>query len=640
MTAVAPAVAVPRREHRTLAGAGLLSLVAFSAAALGAGIGRAVTTSYLPVLLERIQNAPGLIGMVMLVNAFAGFGVPLVVGVWSDRAQGRGRRTGFILGGALMTGGGLAAVALGSGSSYLFLAAAGAIVYTGLNAVTTVHRALVPERFPADGRPRATSAQELALLVGGLIGIALGGALTDIAAWAPFALAALLVPLLALPTIVQAGNGGEPAAPAERAPARGARYYLRAAARPGVRGFLSAQILWVLGYAALPAFFLLFAEEELGLRPAIASLWLAAFGVATAAAIVGAGRVRRASLQRPLLLAGVALMGAGFLGVAASTSLAVVGPALLAGALGFGLISTLGFPLFSQLIPEGEEGGYTALYFSVRAIASTIALPTAGGLIAVTGSYRALFVLGGLATLAALVPLTVAQLPRLGRARGAVLLGSIWAAILALGIVVERTRLQGADEWLYRQVNGLGPGPDWLWTALDPHTRNYVILIALAVGLAAVRSLRSVPRVFAQVMLAALLSWGLLEALYALNDRPRPEEALGASEVSLNGRSWAHLHSFPSGHMAITAALAVAIALAFPRLRWFMWGYVAAVGFTRVMFGAHFPLDVLAGTILGAASAYAAAGIVARVASRRRTAQATASPSATPSAAPATTSNA
>jgi membrane-associated phospholipid phosphatase len=167
-----------------------------------------------------------------------------------------------------------------------------------------------------------------------------------------------------------------------------------------------------------------------------------------------------------------------------------------------------------------------------------------------------------------------------------------------------------------------------------------VILIALSVGLAAVSSLRSVPLVLAKVMGAALLSWGLLEALYAINDRPRPEEALGAGEVSLNGHSWAHLHSFPSGHMAITAALAVAIALQFPRLRWALWGYVAAVGLTRVMFGAHFPLDVVAGTILGAASAYAAAGIVGRLSSRRRTAQATESPSAIPSAAPATTSSA
>jgi hypothetical protein len=37
-------------------------MIAFAAAAVGAGVGRAITTSYLPVLLERIDDNPGLIG--------------------------------------------------------------------------------------------------------------------------------------------------------------------------------------------------------------------------------------------------------------------------------------------------------------------------------------------------------------------------------------------------------------------------------------------------------------------------------------------------------------------------------------------------------------------------------------------------
>jgi hypothetical protein len=38
-----------------------------------------------------------------------------------------------------------------------------------------------------------------------------------------------------------------------------------------------------------------------------------------------------------------------------------------------------------------------------------------------------------------------------------------------------------------------------------------------------------------------------------------------------------------------------------------MWSYIFAVAFTRVMFGAHFPLDVVAGTAMGAGSALLAA---------------------------------
>ena len=337
-------------------------IVAFAAAALAAGLGRAVTTTYLPLLLERIDDAPQLIGMVMLVNAAAGMAVPLVTGMWSDRLErsGRGRRLPFIVGGSVVTAGGLAAMAFGFSTSYLVLALFAAVVYTGLNALTTAHRALVPETFDESGRARATSAQELALLAGGLVGLAVGGLLFEIAPWAPFALSAILVPLLAIPTIARVREPHVLNTTASPSRTYTATYYLHAIRRPGVGAFLLAQILWVLGYAALPAFFLLYAEDVLALEPGVASLWLAGFGLATGAAIVAAGRVRRPTLHQPLLVVGVLLLGGGFLGVASSTSLPVVGVALAIGATGFGLVTTLGFPLFSKLIPEGEAGGYTA----------------------------------------------------------------------------------------------------------------------------------------------------------------------------------------------------------------------------------------------------------------------------------------
>ena len=85
-------------------------------------------------------------------------------------------------------------------------------------------------------------------------------------------------------------------------------------------------------------------------------------------------------------------------------------------AVGYGLIATLGYALFLSLIPRGEAGGYTALYYSLRAVASGIALPLAGLTIDLTDSYRSLFVFSGVATLAALLPLAFAPSPRRGAA--------------------------------------------------------------------------------------------------------------------------------------------------------------------------------------------------------------------------------
>lgn len=384
-------------------------MLVFVAVAVGAGLVRTVATTYLPILLAEIREAPGVIGSIMVVNSLAGFAVPLTVGLWSDRRHTpkHGRRP-FIAGGTLVTALGLVAVALGHKTSFAVLAFFGLVTYVGVNVVTTAHRALVHDCFDESRRTLGNGALEAAMLCGALVGLVIGGVLADLAAWSPFVLAAVLMPLLAVPTLrvpveehirhgSEATHGHQPV-----------RFYLRTMVRPGVRAMLGAEILWVLGYAALPVFFILYAKNVLDLGTGVASLWLAAFAVASGISMLVAGRLRRVRRHKPYLALGVALMGVGFLLIAATTSLWAVSLGLLPAAIGFGLISTLGYSLFAALIPQGEAGGYTALYFALRAAASTVALPIAGWTIAVTGTYRSMFVLAGAATLAALLPLAFA----------------------------------------------------------------------------------------------------------------------------------------------------------------------------------------------------------------------------------------
>ncbi len=405
-TRLPSALELPLRPPRSVA-----YLLVFSAAAVGTGLVRTVTTTYLPLLLAEIREAPALIGLAMMVNSAAGFAVPLVVGRWSDRrhAPRHGRRP-FIAGGSALAVAGLAAAALGHGTSFLALTLAGAVAYVGVNVVTTAHRALVHDCFSEEQYARGNGAQEVAALAGGLLGLAVGGLLTGLASWAPFVLAAVGMPLLAWPTLrwLPVVSPGEP----QRLPARSLRFYTSALIRPGVRALLAAEVLWVMGYAALPVFFILYARSVLGLEPAVASLWLAAFALLAGVVMIAAGYVRNPSLHKPFLGLGVGLMGVGFLAAAPATSLVWVSMACACSAAGFGLISTLGFSLFAALIPRGEAGGYTALYYSLRAVASALAVPVVGLTIAVTDSYRSLFVFGGAATLAALVPLAFAPSPQ------------------------------------------------------------------------------------------------------------------------------------------------------------------------------------------------------------------------------------
>jgi membrane-associated phospholipid phosphatase len=175
-------------------------------------------------------------------------------------------------------------------------------------------------------------------------------------------------------------------------------------------------------------------------------------------------------------------------------------------------------------------------------------------------------------------------------------LGIALAATLALGAMLPL--VEPLDARLFLAVNSLGDGPDWLYQALDPHTRNYVLITALAVAAAALSGRRALGAAVA-VVGAAFASDLVLQSIHLVVERPRPEEVLGSQAALVDGRSWAALASFPSGHLMVTTAMAVAAMSAVPALRRPLWIYVGAIALTRVLFGAHFPLDVAVGFFFG-----------------------------------------
>jgi membrane-associated phospholipid phosphatase/MFS family permease len=834
-----------------LARASLAFLAAFGIAEAGVGLARAATTTYVPVLLDRISHSPALIGAVMLVNAAAGFAVPLAVGVWSDRrASGR---LPFVAGGVVVTSAGLVAVAALAGTSYVLIGLAAGVVYVGLNATATAHRAVIVERFEDARRPAATSSQEVAMLLGGLVGVGVGGFLIEGAGhgWL-FAGAAVVMPLIAIPTLVVLRRiERRPARPGGRTAA--ARVSVRRAlAHPGAREVLAAQVLWVAGYVALPTFFVLYAGRVLDLSPGAAGGMLVGFGALTGAAMLLAGRARPERVF-PLLALGAAMLGGGLVAAALAQSVAAVAAPFACAAVGAGLVTALGFPYFARFVPVGESGSFSGLYFSVRAIAATVAVPLAGVVIELTGSYRGLmaqgtFALVALALLAlaraaerrpapaparpeparvaAIVPCHSAaraeavvhrllpyveevvpeadaavlaaigawprvQLVRLAAnagkgdavatgaaavlaraerpdavvvvdadgqhppdripafvaaaARFDVVIGDrradrdampstrrltnaissalltlvtgrrmldsqcgmrlyradalarvplppgryeaetrhlraslraglsvgwvpipaiydgeessfrpvadtarVLAAIVGparprrralsaraafarrwairfallvaatLGVGVLAPLLQPADERLFLEVNSLGGGPEWLRDALDPHTRNYVLLCLAATVGAAFYGRRAAIGAAVATTVAALWSDVLVQLVYMLYVRDRPEEVLGAQALLVEGGHWAHIASFPSGHMVVTTAIVVAGMAAVPWLRAPFWLYCGVIGLTRITFGAHFPLDVVAGMAFGYPVGVFAYELVTRLGLTRR----------------------
>jgi undecaprenyl-diphosphatase len=73
--------------------------------------------------------------------------------------------------------------------------------------------------------------------------------------------------------------------------------------------------------------------------------------------------------------------------------------------------------------------------------------------------------------------------------------------------------------------------------------------------------------------------------------------------------------AFPSGHASTSFAGATVLALALPRLAVAFYALAALVSLSRVYVGVHYPLDIVAGALLGLAVGLAVWYVVVR---RRR----------------------
>jgi undecaprenyl-diphosphatase len=98
---------------------------------------------------------------------------------------------------------------------------------------------------------------------------------------------------------------------------------------------------------------------------------------------------------------------------------------------------------------------------------------------------------------------------------------------------------------------------------------------------------------------SALLATAITQILKRLSRRPRPSLGCAGFVALVEDPD---RFSFPSGHTAAAFAVAVAYAGAMGTLApWFL-AFALLVAASRVYLGAHYPLDVAAGAVLGAAS--------------------------------------
>ncbi|MBD3617871.1 MAG: phosphatase PAP2 family protein [Chromatiales bacterium] len=163
-----------------------------------------------------------------------------------------------------------------------------------------------------------------------------------------------------------------------------------------------------------------------------------------------------------------------------------------------------------------------------------------------------------------------------------------WRRVLAvdLDLCIRCNRLAAFEppRRLFALVSRLGDGIFW-----------YTLMLMLPViyGLEAI----VVSLQMAGVALAGLL---LYKQLKGRTSRQRPFQVTPAIQV---GTAPLDHFSFPSGHTLHAVAFSLVAVGHYPELSWFLVPFTALVMASRVVLGLHYPSDVIAGAVLGAAIA-------------------------------------
>ena len=161
--------------------------------------------------------------------------------------------------------------------------------------------------------------------------------------------------------------------------------------------------------------------------------------------------------------------------------------------------------------------------------------------------------------------------------------------------------LQNIDTQLFFFINnGLSnPVFDWLMPFITTKQNWYPLFLIIIIGLLWKGGKKGRIVVLLLIPVITLSDQIAASVIKPWVDRVRPcqaFEAMGTVNMLIGMKT---SPSFPSNHAANSFAAAAFFAHFYPERRWLYYTIAALVAFSRVYVGVHYPIDVLAGAILG-----------------------------------------
>jgi Na+/melibiose symporter-like transporter len=359
---------------------------------------------FVPIFLaDKFDLAPALIGVFMTIDNIAALFIQPPVGSWSDRLRTPlGRRMPFILIGAPI--GALAFGVIPLASVLPIFVASTSTLLLSMALWRTPVVALMPDITPSPYRSQANGIINFMGGVGFIVAALGGSALYEINPAFPFWLGSALVVLSSLLVFAFIREPKEYEA-VEHQPGMFAslKEILSDKEKSAIR-MLLAIFFWFLGYAAIEAFFTLYARNHLGLPEADGARLLGHLSLifvlfALPSGFIGSKIGRRKTISMGIIFMGALMLAMFFIPAStlntSLTSLPVLGDLLvisvflmLAGAA-WALININSLPMVVDMTTAARLGTFTGLYYLFSTL-SAIVGPTVNGAIiqATNGNYN------------------------------------------------------------------------------------------------------------------------------------------------------------------------------------------------------------------------------------------------------------